>query len=92
MPAITYYLGRPASFWIEVMSRRPARAAAANQTPDASPVGPQSDAQAVRRRMQGVPNFRAVAAECASARTGHATGSTRTGSPPRARARNFGVS
>jgi hypothetical protein len=37
MPAVTYYLGRPASFWIEVMSRRPARAAAANQAPDASP-------------------------------------------------------
>jgi hypothetical protein len=85
MPAITYYLGRPASFWIEVMSRRPARAAAANQALDASPVGPRSDAQAARRRMQGVTDPRAVAADCASARTGHETSSNRTVSPSAAR-------
>jgi hypothetical protein len=52
MPAPAYYRGRPARFWIAIMSG-PAPAAAANQAAATSPASQRPAAAAARRRTPG---------------------------------------
>ena len=49
MPAVPYYLGRPAGFWTAAMSG-PTRATAANLAAVTSEVSPRAAAPAARRR------------------------------------------
>lgn len=66
MPGVSYYLGRPARFWIAVMSGA-ARPTVANPAAATSLGGAQRAAPATRRRAPEEPNAQAAAAASISA-------------------------
>jgi hypothetical protein len=65
MPNVSYYLGRPARFWIAVVSGA-ARATAANPAAAASLAGPQPSAPAPPRRTPQEPSAPATTAASTS--------------------------